>query len=188
MTIYLVKPWINSELSSCWLENFSGRIPRRFLNSARLWNGASRSDASRCLLVGPSPTSQRWLQVQIHFTPAIIQTLRRGGAPASERPPDNTAQREGGREGKRDDDDGWIEWGKQWLCLERNITNQTRKLPSISLYKIYHWLYPFKCFSANTKMQHGAFADLQRKLHHQLLKEINSETILFLSLESCDSH
>lgn len=149
MTIYLVKPWINS---SCWLENFSGRIPRRFLNSARLSNCASHSDASRCLLVGPSPTSQRWLQVQIHFTPAIIQTLRRGGAPASERPPDNTAQREGGREGGKERWWWWwIEWGKQWLCLERNITNQTRKLPSISLYKIYHWVYPFKCFSAILK-------------------------------------
>lgn len=168
MFIYLAKPWIKSELSSCWLENFSGRIPRRFLNSARLWNGASHSVASRCLLVGPSPTSQRWLQVQIHFTPAIIQTLRRGGAPASERPPDNTPpkEREGGRERW-----WWIEWGKQWLCFKRNITNQTRKLPSISFnFKIYHWLNPFKWFSANTKMQHGAFTDLQRKLYHQLLK------------------
>lgn len=182
MTIYLVKPWIKSELSSCWLENFSDRIPRRFLNSARLWNGASYSVASRCLLVGPSPTSQRWLQVQIHFTPAIIQTLRRGGAPASERPPDNTPpkEREGGREMMM------MDRVRKTVVMfkERNITNQTRKVPSISLYKIYHWLNPFKCFSANTKMQHGAFTDLQRKLCHHLLKEIDSETILFLIVES----
>ena len=79
-----------------------------------------------CAAARTSSTSQHWLQVQIHFTPAIIQTLWRGGAHMSVQPPhppppppDNTPPSAGSeRETERERESGrgavWQEEEYEW--------------------------------------------------------------------------